>query len=341
MKQTESSCSRILVLGDGGWGTALAITLTQAGHDVRLWGYEPEYTAEMARSRRNPKFLPDVELPASLTISSAAGELARDCDFVFSVIPTQFLRHTLPSLANALPGELPVVSCTKGIEKGTLALPSQIIGEVLGQDRVIVLSGPSHAEELSRHLPTTVVIASNDLDDARLVQTLFGHGALRAYTGQDVIGVELGGAVKNVIAIAAGISDGLGFGDNSRAAIVTRGLVEITRLGLALGARRETFSGLSGIGDLIATCTSHHSRNWTVGSRLGSGEKLADILRSSSKVAEGVETSRSLHELNQRARVDMPISREVYRVLHEGAEPRDAVARLMSRSAKDEMEDLV
>jgi glycerol-3-phosphate dehydrogenase (NAD(P)+) len=337
----DKSKSRLLVLGDGGWGTAIALTLCSAGHDVRLWSHESDYAAEMKSTRLNRKFLPGVTLPEGLTISSEVDKIGEEVDAIFVVIPTQFLRQTVTRLKSTLPRSVPLISCSKGIERNTLLLPTDILRQSLTRERITVLSGPSHAEEVSRRLPTTVVAASHDLVDAVFVQNLFMNTRLRVYTSRDFRGVELGGAVKNVIAIAAGISDGLGFGDNSRAAIVTRGLVEITRLGVALGAKKETFSGLSGMGDLITTCTSRHSRNWTVGYRVGRGEKLSDILASTTTVAEGVETSRSVFELNKSVGVEMPISREVYAVLHENKSAKEAVGSLMSRTAKHESEDLV
>lgn len=332
------AASRVLVLGDGGWGTAIALTLSRAGHDVRLWSVDEAYASTMAASRQNPKYLPGIELPSGLTVGSSASELARDVDAIFSVIPTQYLRGGWTSLKALLPLDVPVASCSKGVEKGTLKLPSEILGEIVPETRVTVFSGPSHAEEVARDLPTTVVAASPHAEDAELVQNLFRGTNLRVYTAKDCRGVELGGAVKNVIAIAAGVSDGLGFGDNSRAALVARGLVEITRLGVALGASPETFAGLSGMGDLITTCTSQHSRNHSVGFRIGQGETLQDIVKSTAMVAEGVETSRSVHELRQRVGVAMPICEEVYAVLHGGKSAKEAVYSLMAREVKDEAE---
>jgi glycerol-3-phosphate dehydrogenase (NAD(P)+) len=333
--------SSILVLGDGGWGTALAMTLCRAGHRVSLWGYDAAYTREMRETRRNPRYLPGVELPEGLEVASDITELAPRAEIIVSVIPTQYLRSVLDRLSPHFPPDALVISATKGLERGTLLLPSRILEEKLAGRSIVVLSGPSHAEEVSRELPTTVVAASADGAGAPRVQSLFAGTRLRVYSNRDRLGVELGGAVKNVIAIASGISDGLGFGDNSRAAIVTRGLVEITRLGLAMGAQRATFSGLSGMGDLITTCTSQHSRNRAVGFRIGRGERLEDILRSTFTVAEGVETSRSVFRLARKHGVDMPITREVHAVLHEGRRPLEAVNNLMGRDLKEELEDLV
>jgi glycerol-3-phosphate dehydrogenase (NAD(P)+) len=326
----------ILVLGDGGWGTALAMVLSWNGHGVHVWGYDREYCRLVDSTRRNPKFLEGVEVPQGITFGSEIEQFAERVRIIFSVIPTQFLARSLAGLAHALPKSALVVSCSKGFERGTLALPSQRLRQLLPSNPVVVLSGPSHAEEVSRRLPTTVVVAAEDPAHARTVQQLVSTSTFRAYTSSDPLGVEIAGASKNVIALAAGISDGLGFGDNARAALICRGAREITRLGLALGARRETFSGLSGIGDLIVTCTSQHSRNHTVGFRIGRGETLAEILRSTEKIAEGVETTRSLVELRQRIAVDLPITMEVHAVLFEGKPPREAVASLMMRELKDE-----
>ena len=326
----------VLVLGDGGWGTAVALTLHRAGQQVRVWSHDEEYADEVQATRRNPKFLPGVVLPDGILVSGRIDELTSGVTGVFSVIPTQFLRTSLKCIGTALPSNALLVSLSKGIEKVNLVLPSQILKDELGLESVAVLSGPSHAEEVSRQLPTTVVVASESQDAARYFQGLFASTRLRAYSSSDRVGVELGGAVKNVIAIAAGISDGLGFGDNSRAAIVTRGMVEITRLGVALGAKKATFSGLSGIGDLTTTCTSQHSRNRAVGFRIGKGERLVDILGSTHTVAEGVETTRSVGQLAERHGVDMPITHEVHSVLYNDKPAVEAVESLMSRELKEE-----
>jgi glycerol-3-phosphate dehydrogenase (NAD(P)+) len=307
---------------------------------VRLWGHDPAYVEHLARTRRNPKFLPGIRLPEGLQISSDFAALAEGAEFIFSVIPTQYLRGVVSSLGPRFPPGATVISCSKGIERGTLHLPSRILAEALGARPIVVLSGPSHAEEVARGLPATVVAASRDQESACEVSRLLSGPTFRVYTNPDPLGVEIGGAVKNVIALAAGIADGIGLGDNARAALITRGAMEIARLGLALGARRETFMGLSGIGDLIVTCTSDHSRNRGVGVRIGKGETLELILRSSEKVPEGVETTRSLLELARHAGVDLPITREVHAVLFEEKPPSLAVESLMARSTKDELEDL-
>lgn len=326
----------LLILGDGGWGTALATVLHANGHPVRIWSHDADYAQVLETTRENSKFLPGITLPKGITVGSDARSLAQDVSALFSVIPTQFLRAALVKLKSALPEEAVVISCSKGFECGTLDLPSRIVSQSLPKCRVAVLSGPSHAEEVARGLPTTVVVASAHPEDSRIAQQLLSGPRFRVYSSSDPLGVEVGGAAKNVIAIAAGIADGLDFGDNARAGLVTRGLREITRIGIHLGARPETFAGLSGMGDLIATATSAHSRNRTVGLRIGRGESLAEILRSTEQVAEGVETTRSIRALGERTGVEVPITREVHAVLFEGKPPREAVEALMSRETREE-----
>jgi len=336
MADDTTSRLPILVLGDGGWGTALAMVLEESGHDVRVWGHDPAYTQEIETTRRNPRFLSGVRIPDGVRFGSDARALARDVDVVFSVIPTQFVGGVVERIGDALPARALYVSCSKGFERGTLELPSRRLATCLPDAAIAVLSGPSHAEEVSRGLPTTVVVASADSAVARRAQELFTAPYFRIYTSSDPLGVEIGGAAKNVIALAAGISDGLGFGDNARAALICRGCSEITRLGVALGARRETFVGLSGLGDLVATATSLHSRNRAVGTRIGQGESLESILASTQKVAEGVETTRSVHELARRIDVELPITAEVHAMLFERKPARQAVEDLMGREPKAE-----
>jgi len=334
---TDTDRAAVLVLGDGGWGTALAMVLKDSGHeDVRVWGYDAEYSREIETTRRNPRFLADVEIPAGMRFDADAAELAVGVEVVVSVIPTQFLRGALENIRDSLPASGIYVSCSKGFERQTLELPSRMIRHCLPASHIAVLSGPSHAEEVSRGLPTTVVVGSDSPEIARRVQGLFTAPYFRIYTTTDPLGVEIAGASKNVIALAAGISDGLGYGDNARAALVCRGASEITRLGAALGARVETFGGLSGIGDLVATCTSLHSRNHAVGARIGKGESLEAILASTRKVAEGVETTRSLHALAEKIEVELPITAEVHAVLFDDKSPREAVEDLMRREQKEE-----
>lgn len=326
----------VLILGCGGWGTALAIVLDAAGREVRLWGHDPDHTRQLQAGRENTRCLPGVAVPGRITVGSDIGRLAEGVEWILSVIPTQSLRGALASLRRELPGDAGVITGSKGLEKGTLALPSRIIEETLAPSRLVVLSGPSHAEEVARGLPTTVVAASRDEVAAAEVQRLLATARFRIYTSTDPIGVEVGGAAKNVIAIASGIADGLGFGDNARAALLTRGLHEITRLGIALGGSRETFAGLSGMGDLLATATSRHSRNYSVGLRIAAGETLTAILASTSTVAEGVETTRSLAQLALERGVELPITSAVHAVLFEGRSPRRVVEDLMGRETKNE-----
>jgi len=326
------------VLGDGGWGTALALVLDANGHDVRVWGVDAAYVAEMAKTRLNPRFLPGVALPNSIVVTNDADAAARGATLLVSAVPTQYLRATMTRLAPHLPPGVPVVSVSKGVENRTLRRPSEILAETLGARPIAVLSGPSHAEEVARAGPTSVVVASKDAALAALVQRTFGTERFRIYAGDDVLGVELAAAAKNVVAIAAGVCDGLGLGDNAKAALITRGNAEITRLGRALGARPETFAGLAGIGDLITTCTSRHGRNRGVGERLGKGEPIEKILASMVQVAEGVKTAESVVQLARSVGVEMPISEQVRRMLTEGQKPADALRELMTRTQRSELE---
>jgi glycerol-3-phosphate dehydrogenase (NAD(P)+) len=327
------------VLGDGAWGIAVGLLLAQRPeHRVRLWSARAETGRLLQQQRENTRLLPGIRIPESIELTTDIAAAVSGADVWVSAIPTVYLRPTLQRIRaewtnRAVP---PVISLTKGIENGTFLRPSEILGEVLGADRVVILSGPSHAEEVSRGMPTSVTAASTDYELARDVQRYFRGDRFRVYTNLDPIGVELGGALKNVIGIAAGACDGLGYGDNARAALLTRGLAEITRFGVALGAEAPTFAGLAGLGDLITTCFSPHGRNRLVGERLAHGEVLPDILGSMGKVAEGVTTTRAVHDRAGRMGIDMPITAAVHSVLYEGKHPRDAVNDLMLRSPKGE-----
>lgn len=324
------------VLGDGAWGTAVALLLAQdPNHRVLLWSALEENGSLLRERRENVLFLPGVPIPPAVHLTTDAAEAA-DADLWIAAIPTVYLRQTLARIAPVLTRPRPVLSLAKGLENNTFLRPSEILGQLLGVEQVAVLSGPSHAEEVSRGLPTSVVVASTDLELARWAQQCLSTDRFRIYTALDVTGVELGGALKNVIAVAAGISDGLGFGDNAKSALITRGLVEIARYGVALGAEHPTFFGLAGLGDLATTCFSRHGRNRHVGERLGRGEKLKDILGSMSMVAEGVFTARSVHERATHMGLEMPITTEVYRVLYEDKDPLTAVNDLMLRQPKRE-----
>jgi glycerol-3-phosphate dehydrogenase (NAD(P)+) len=329
--------TRFAILGDGAWGTAIAILLAQRDdHRVTLWSAREESGRALRECRENVRLLPGVPIPPAVGLTTDIDEAIDAADLWVMAIPTVYLRETLQRIAPALRGDRPVLSLAKGMENETFLRPSEIIRQVLHAPHVAVLSGPSHAEEVSRGLPATVVAASTDLDLARWVQQHFSTDRFRVYTNLDVVGVELGGALKNVIGIAAGICDGLALGDNGKAALLTRGLVEMARFGVALGADHETFFGLAGLGDLITTCASRHGRNRHVGERLARGEKLPDILASMSMVAEGVFTTRSVHGRAGRMGIDMPITAEVYRVLYENKSAAAAVNDLMLREPRRE-----
>ena len=327
------------VIGAGSWGTTLADLLAKKGHRVTLWAYEPELVEEMRATRENGLFLPGITLSSQLSFTNDLNEAVCAKQLLLFVVPSQVLRAVLRRAIPAIPSDTVIVSASKGIEVETLMAVSQVYGELLPPPlfrRFAVLSGPSFAREVALEMPTAVVAAAEDETVARQVQQSFTCGWFRVYTNSDVMGVELGGALKNVIAIAAGIADGLGFGYNTRAALITRGLAEITRLGLAMGARTETFAGLAGMGDLVLTCTGDLSRNRTVGIQLGQGRRLAEILGEMRMVAEGVKTAESAWQLAQRHGIDMPITEQVYQVLHEDKPARAAVVELMTRDLKAE-----
>jgi glycerol-3-phosphate dehydrogenase (NAD(P)+) len=325
------------ILGDGAWGTAIALLLARnPNHRVILWSAREENARILRERRENVRLLPGVPIPEAVELTSDIERAAASADLWIAAIPTVYLRETLRRIAPALHPPRPVLSLAKGLENETFLRPTEIIGHILGVERVAVLSGPSHAEEVSRGLPATLVAASDDLELARWLQRCFSSERFRVYTNLDMVGVELAGALKNVIGIAAGISDGLGFGDNAKSALLTRGLVEMARFGVALGAENQTFFGLAGMGDLITTCISRHGRNRHVGERLAGGEKLADILASMRMVAEGVYTTRSVHDKAARMGIDMPITTAVYQVLYENKEPLAAVNDLMLRAPRSE-----
>ncbi len=327
------------VIGGGSWGSAFARYLGTIGIPTRLWVLEPDVLEELQRSRENKMFLPGFPFPPSVDFSSDLGGTAAFGDIVFVAVPSQFCRAVYRKVRSALRKDQIVVSLTKGFDPKTLKRMSQVMEEIFSphpRPRLAVLSGPSFAREVAREQPTAVVIASRDLAAARTVQQAVSSLTLRAYTCRDVAGVEVAGALKNVIAIAAGISDSLEFGLNSRAALITRGLVEITRLGVSLGARKETFSGLAGVGDLVLTCTGELSRNHRVGQALGRGQTLDEILKGMKMVAEGVHTTLTARRLARARGVEMPISEQIYQVLYRGKSPRKAVSDLMSRTLKSE-----
>lgn len=327
--------NHIAVIGAGSWGTALAVLLAEKNYEVSLWVYENALAQEIKRTRVNRVYLPGVSLLERIKVSDEIEEVIKDAEYILNAVPTQFIREVFKNTATHISQDAVVVSVSKGIEKRTLLTPSQVLRELLGRD-VAVLSGPTFAKEVIRKLPTAVTIASTDGNAGIRLQGLFSTDYLRVYTHDDVLGVELGGALKNVIAIASGISDGLALGFNARAALITRGLAEITRLGVAMGARENTFGGLSGLGDLLLTCTSRISRNYTVGFELGGGRRLKDILSGMVMVAEGIATAESAYELSQRYKVEMPIVEQVYSIIYEDKDPATAVRDLMNRSLKSE-----
>ncbi len=327
------------VIGAGSWGTTLANLLAKKGRDVTLWVYEADLAARMEKTRINDLYLPGVELDGRLAVTSNLTSAASNRQLLLLVCPSQVMRGVLEQCRAALQPGCLLVSAAKGIENDTLLTMSEVLKEVLGADiaaRCAFLSGPSFAKEVSAELPTAVAVAAVSESVAATVQELFSTDYFRVYTNADVMGVELGGALKNVIALAAGVSDGLGFGNNTRAALITRGLAEIARLGEAKGALPATFAGLAGMGDLVLTCTGDLSRNRTVGMELGRGRKLKDILGSMHMVAEGVKTTLSAYQLAQKLNVDMPITEQMYQILYADKSPRQAVTDLMLRVLKAE-----
>ena len=327
------------VIGAGSWGTAIAKHLAERGVPTTLWAREPEVAEGVRADHQNPLFLSGVALPEQLHATSDLEEAVGEAAIIVSAVPTQFVRSVFEG--TTLPKAEVLVSVSKGIEVDTLRTPSEILGEAVPGElgaNVVSLSGPSFAAEVAAGHPTAVVAASREPDNARRIRDLVSDDRFRAYSSDDVVSVELGGALKNVMAIAAGTADGLGFGYNTRAALITRGLAEMTRLGVARGGHPLTFAGLSGLGDLVLTCTGDLSRNRQVGLELGRGRTLSDILAGTKEVAEGVKTTAAAQELSTRVEVDMPITNEVYRVLYEDKEPRTAMLDLMRRDLRDERE---
>ncbi len=331
--------NRIGVIGAGAWGTALAKHMAEKGLHVRLWAYERDVVDSINQTHENRVFLPGVTLPPSLSATNSLVEAASDCDGLLFVVPSHVARLVLQQLAPLLPSSMPLISATKGVEEETFKLMTQVMEEVLPatlHSRLMVLSGPSFAAEVSQGQPTALCLAGREASLVSAFQTALMTPALRVYADSDMTGVQLGGALKNVMALAAGVVDGLGLGHNARAALITRGLAEMVRLGTAMGADARTFYGLSGVGDLVLTCTGSLSRNHTVGVRLGKGERLETILGSMQAVAEGVRTAKAASGLAHRHKVEMPIVREINAVLFEGKSCRKAVTDLMERDAKPE-----
>ncbi len=333
MPKTKHSIS---IIGDGGWGTTLAIYLAKKEYRVKLWGAFPEYTAQVHETRINRKFLPGVEIPASVKITSDLNLAVNESDILVLAVPSQFLRSVLKKMKSYNLKNKIILSVVKGIETKTLLRVSEVINDVLGNVNLAVLSGPTIAGEVVKGIPTTAVIAGKNSKTTRILQEIFNSETFRIYTNTDMIGVEVGGSLKNVIAISCGVCDGLGYGTNTKAAIVTRGLAEMSRLGAALGAKSKTFAGLTGLGDLITTCFSPQSRNRSVGEQLGKGIAIKTILGNMSMVAEGVETAKAAYRLSRKHKIPMPITSEVYNILFKAKSAQAAVTDLMTRKTKAE-----
>ncbi len=330
---------KIAVLGAGGWGTTLAILLHYNGHDVTLWEYKRNYSKVLDKTRKNERYLPGIKIPKEINITHDLDESSEKKNMIVLAVPSQFLRGVVKNISYSTIKNSILVSVAKGIENGTTMTMSQMLKDIfpsLNEGQIGVISGPSHAEEVSRKIPTAVVAASSEIETSKSIQSAFITAYFRVYSSVDIVGVELGGAFKNVIAIGAGIVDGVKFGDNTKAAIMTRGIAEISRLGETMGAQPDTFAGLSGMGDLIVTCMSRHSRNRYVGEQVGSGKKLKDVLKSMDMIAEGVETSRSVTQLSKKHNVETPIADEVYKILFEDKDPVKATTDLMTRDMKRE-----
>lgn len=333
---------KIAVLGSGSWGTSLSILLHNNGHKVYLWSFKSEEAKSIREKRENVEFLPEIKIPDNIVVTDSEQEAVQDADIIVFATPSKFVRSISEKFSHYINENQIIVNVAKGLEDGTLYRLSEVIESVIPKVHICVLSGPSHAEEVARGIPTTCVASCKDIKIAEQIQNIFMSPLFRVYTNTDIIGVEIGGALKNVIALAAGTSDGLGFGDNTKAALMTRGIVEIARLGVAMGAETETFAGLSGIGDLIVTCTSMHSRNRRAGILLGQGKTLDETLKQIHQVVEGVNTAKAAYDLANKYNVKMPITAEINKVLFEGKSAKQAVADLMTRdkTVEHEREDI-
>lgn len=332
---------KIGVIGAGSWGTALAISLSNKGHAVRIWDINPDHLKELAENRENKRYLPGIKFSDNLQISFTIEEALTDAELVLFSAPAQYFRGALEGALPYIKPEMILVNVAKGIEQKTLQRLSEIAYSKLPEAKYVALSGPSHAEEVGLGMPTTLVAACRDLEVAEAVQDVFMTDNLRVYTNNDVIGVELGGALKNIIALGAGISDGMGYGDNAKAALMTRGLTEIARLGIKLGAEMSTFTGLTGTGDLIVTCTSMHSRNRRCGIMIGEGLSPEEATAKVGMVVEGMFTTEAAYELAKKAGVEMPITEHIYHVINGQMDAKEAVNRLMTRQKKHEIEECV
>ncbi len=331
---------KISMIGAGSWGTALSILLAKSGYDVSMWSCFKDEVEMINNMREHINKLPGVLIPEGVRCTDNMEESINRSEVVLMVVPSQTIRKNAHNISKYIKENTVVVSCSKGLEEGTGLRLSEVIKQEVPQCRPVVLSGPSHAEEVAKDIPSTVVAASEDTEAAELIQDIFMSPKFRVYTNTDIIGVELGAALKNVIALCAGISDGLGFGDNTKAALMTRGITEISRLGVSLGARPQTFAGLTGIGDLIVTCTSMHSRNRRAGILIGQGKTPEEAIDEVKMVVEGVTTTKAAYELAEKENVPMPITFEAYEVLFNGKNAKQAVADLMMRNKKNEVEEL-
>ncbi len=335
---------KFAVLGAGSWGTALATVLVENGHHVTLWARRDELAQEINRRHTNEKYLPGVRLPEKLQATSSLSQALFGKDVILFVVPSHSMRSVAQKAKKWIDDQALVIHATKGFEEVTAKRMSVVLKEELPSslsDRIAVLSGPSHAEEVARRCPTTVVIAAENQEVAELCQTFFMNRYFRVYTNSDMIGVEVGGALKNIIALAAGLSDGLGIGDNAKAALITRGLAEMARLGTVMGAKPLTFVGLAGVGDLVVTCTSKHSRNWRAGYMIGQGKKLQEVLAEMKMVVEGVKTTIMAYSLTMSYQVEMPITEQLYDVLMNDKSPHQAVEDLMRRGRTSEWEEII
>jgi glycerol-3-phosphate dehydrogenase (NAD(P)+) len=331
---------KIVVLGGGSWGTAISKVISENGHDVTLWFRDAEKAKLVNENRINDKYLANVKLPENINITSDLDKKLLEADIIILAVPTQNVRELLEKLKDIISKNAIIVNLSKGLEKDTLYRISQICYEIIPANKYVVLSGPSHAEEVALRMPTTVVAASDHIESAKIAQDVFMNDYFRVYTNSDVIGVEIGGALKNVIALAAGISDGLGFGDNTKAALINRGIQEISRLAEKMGADKLTFLGLAGIGDLIVTCTSMHSRNRRAGILIGKGYTKEEAVLEVGMVVEGIITTHAAYDLSKSMNVEMPIVNELYAVLYKGDKASETVKRLMKRDKKDELNSL-
>lgn len=327
---------KIAVLGDGGWGTTLAVILSNKDFDVTIWGAFPEYLKHLEKNRINTRYLPGIRIPKNIKFNPNITETVKNADLIILSVPSQYMRQVIKQIKN-IPLEKKIfVSTTKGIENKTLKRMSEVILSELGKINLAILSGPTIAHETAKQIPTTAVIASKNKNTAKILQEIFMTPYFRIYTNSDVIGVELGGSLKNVIAIACGISDGLNFGTNTKAAILSRGLAEIKRLGKKMGGKNETFSGLTGLGDLVTTCISSYSRNRHVGEQIAKGKKISEVIKKSKMVAEGVPTTKSAYFLSKKMKIDMPITEQIYQVIYKNKPAKKAVYDLMTRAKKEE-----